>query len=423
MRAPIETTSNVFQVSFRRAAIQWSRNKSQQTQVSLLQPVGGSVESLTISAPADNHVALCGQLLDHYRIDNLAARGGMADIFRATDMRTTRIVAIKIPHPVLSDDSVLMESFAREEQILQEFDHPGIVRVMREPGHCRPYMVMEWVKGRLLRDILNEQGALPPDRAVRIALSICDALEHIHRRGVVHRDVKPENITVDEEDRATIIDFGIAQTRASRWLTLSADSRTTGTPDYISPEQVEGKRGDHRSDLYSLGIILYEMLSGELPFSGSNSLVVMNARLLSDPPVVRTVDPAISPQLEELICRALNRDPKKRYASACDFASDLSNQLEVGTPGRLRTRQRRNQHSTSKRIWLYLGLAMIPLLILGLLLLEAQREASSTDSSSGGHRTVATQPEQSETEYSEHQSDRCEARQYPKLHSSWSISA
>ena len=408
---------------FREAAIQWSRNKSQQTQVSLLQPVGGSVESLTISAPADNHVALCGQLLDHYRIDNLAARGGMADIFRATDMRTTRIIAIKIPHPELSDDSVLMESFAREEQILQEFDHPGIVRVMREPGHCRPYMVMEWVKGRLLRDILNEQGALPPDRAVRIALSICDALEHIHRRGVVHRDVKPENIMVDEEDRATIIDFGIAQTRASRWLTLSADSRTTGTPDYISPEQVEGKRGDHRSDLYSLGIILYEMLSGELPFSGSNPLVVMNARLLSDPPVVRTVDPAISPQLEELICRALNRDPKKRYASACDFASDLSNQLEVGMPGRLRTRQQRNQHSTSKRIWLYLGLAMIPLLILGLLLLEAQREASSTDSSSGGHRAVVTQPEQSETEYSEHQSDRYVTRQYPKLHSSWSISA
>ena len=164
---------------------------------------------------------------------------------------------------------------------------------------------MEWVKGRLLRDILNEQIKLPPDRAVSIALSICDALEHIHRTGVIHRDLKPENIMVDEKDQATIIDFGIAQTRASRLLTFSRHELTAGTPDYISPEQVQGKRGDRRSDLYALGMVLYEMLSGELPFSGVNSLVVMNVRLLNDPPAVRTGDPAISSQLEEIICRAL----------------------------------------------------------------------------------------------------------------------
>jgi serine/threonine-protein kinase len=357
------------------------------------------VDSLTISAPADNHAVLCGQLLDHYRIDYLAARGGMADVFRATDMRTGRIVALKIPHPELADDSVLMDSFAREEQILRKFDHPGIVRVIREPGRSRRSLVMEWVKGRLLRDILDEQNKLPADRAIRIALSLCDALEHIHRRDVVHRDLKPENIMVDGEDRATIIDFGIAQTRASRWLTFSAGSRAMGTPDYVSPEQVEGKRGDQRSDIYALGVIIYEMLSGELPFSGLNPLVVMNARLLSDPPAVRTVNTAISPQLEELIRRALQRDPKKRHASARDFASDLSNQLEVGTPRRSRTRQQSNQRLISKRIWLYLGLAMIPLLIFGLLLAEARREASSTDSSSRGHRSVVTQTEQSEIEY------------------------
>jgi serine/threonine-protein kinase len=377
----------------------------------------------TISAPADNHAVFCRQLLDHYRIDYLAARGGMADVFRATDMRTTRIVAIKIPHPELADDSIRMESFAREEQILRKFDHPGIGQVIWEPGRSRPYMVMEWVKGRLLRDILDEQGKLPADRAIRIALSLCDALEHIHRRDVVHRDLKPENIMVDGEGRATIFDFGIAQTRASKRLTSSAGSITMGTPDYVSPEQVEGKRADHRSDLYALGVIIYEMLSGELPFSGLNPLVVMNVRLLSDPPVVSTVNPAISPGLEELICRALNRDPKKRHASARDFASDLSNQLEVGMPRRLRTRQQSNQLSISNRIWLYLGLAMIPPLIFGLLLLEARRESSSTDSSSRGHRSVVTQPEQSEIEYTEQQSDRGVARQYPKLHSSLSNSA
>jgi len=374
------------------------------------------VESLTISAPADRRVALCGQVLDHYRIDSLAARGGMADIFQATDMRTNRIVAIKGPHPELADDSVLMESFAREEHILRKFDHPGIVRVMREPGRSRPYMVMEWVKGRVLRDILDEQGKLSADRAVRLALSICDALEHIHRRGVIHRDLKPENIMVDGEDRATIIDFGIAQTVASRQLPLTAGSMTAGTPDYISPEQVKGKRGDRRSDLYALGIILYEMLSGELPFSGLNPLVAMNARLLSGPPGVRAVNPAISPQLEELICRALNRNPKKRHASARDFASDLSNQLEVGTPRRLRTRQQSNQRSISNRIWLYLGLAMIPLLIFGLLLLEARREESFTDSSTGVRHSLVTQViEQSATEYSHQQSDRCGVHQDSRI--------
>jgi serine/threonine-protein kinase len=260
-------------------------------------------------------------------------------------------------------------------------------------------MVMEWVKGRLLRDILDEQGKLPADRAIRIALSLCDALEHIHHRDVVHRDLKPENIMVDGEDRATIVDFGIAQTRVSKRLTFSAGSIKMGTPDYVSPEQVEGKRVDHRSDLYALGVIIYEMLAGELPFTGLNPLVVMNARLVSDPPLVRTVNPAISPELEELIGRALNRELKKRHASARDFASDLSNQLEVGIPRRLRTRQQSNQRSISNRIWLYLGLAVIPLLIFGLMLLEARREASSTDSSSRGHRSVVTQPEQSEIEY------------------------
>jgi len=354
-------------------------------------------------------------VLDHYRIDSLAARGGMADIFRATDMRSTRVVAIKVPRPELVNDGALVKSFAREARILEKFDHPGIVRVMREPGHDRPYMVMEWVKGRLLRDILNEQGKLPEDRAVHIALSICDALEHIHRRGVIHLDLKPENIMVDGEDRATIIDFGIARTRASRRLTFAAGSMTMGTADYISPERVKEKRGDRRSDLYALGMILYEMLSGELPFSGLNPLVVMNARLLNDPPAVRTVNPVISAQLEEIICRALERDLKKRYASAQDFASDLRNESEVGTPRHLRTRQQRSQRSTMKQIWLYLGLAMIPLLIFGLLLLEARREASSTNSSSVFRRSLVAQ--KSAMDYAKLHSGRCALHQHPRLHS------
>ena len=381
------------------------------------------MQSLTIPTPADHCASLCGQVLDHYRIDNLAARGGMADIFRATDIRTTRMVAIKVPHEELANDRVVMRSFAREATILQKFNHSGIVRVMRAPGHRRPHMVMEWVKGRPLRDILNEQVKLPADRAVRIALSVCDALEHIHRAGVIHRDLKPENIMVDEKDQATIIDFGIAQTRASRLLTFSRGELTMGTPDYISPEQVKGKRGDGRSDLYALGVILYEMLSGELPFSGLNPLVVMNARLLNDPPAVRMVDPAISSQLEEILCRALSIDPRKRHGSARDFASDLRKLVEFRTPKRVRTRQQRSPRSTTNRIWLYLGLAMIPLLIFGLLLLEARREESFADSSTGARRSLVTRLEQSETGYSNEHSDRCKMHQDSRLHSSLSNSA
>ena len=340
------------------------------------------MESLTIPAHAGHHPGPCGEVLDRYRIENLAARGGMADIFRATDMRTAQLVAVKVPHPQFENDCVFIQSLTREQKILRMFDHPGIVGVMPESNHRRAYMVMKWVNGRLLRDILNEQGKLPTDRAIRIAVSICDALEHIHRGGVIHRDLKPENIMIDAEDRATIIDFGIALTRASRLLTFSAASRRMGTPDYISPEQVEGKRSDCRSDLYALGVILYEMLSGQLPFSGPNPLTVMNARLLSDPPAIRDVNPELSSRLEKIVCRALESDPKRRYATAHDFASELLKQSQAWSPKRRRTRHQRNRPSSAKQTWLYLGLAMIPLLIFALLLLEARREATATDGSS-----------------------------------------
>ncbi|HKN71276.1 MAG TPA: serine/threonine-protein kinase, partial [Terriglobales bacterium] len=151
-----------------------------------------------------------GDQLDHYRIEALAARSGMASIFRATDLNNGRPVAIKIPHPEVECDPALFERFRREEEIGKLMDHPGVMKVFSDDDRSQVYMVMEWVEGRLLRKILGEQPKLPPERALRITLRILDALDYIHSRGVVHRDLKPENVMVDEHDNIKLIDFGIA---------------------------------------------------------------------------------------------------------------------------------------------------------------------------------------------------------------------
>src|SRR5208337_5551854 len=200
-----------------------------------------------------------GDVLDHYRLDKEVARGGMSTLFRATDLRDGRQVAVKIPLPEMEADPVLQERFRREEEIGQELDHPGIVKTFDGEERSRRYMVIEWVEGRLLRSIMNEERRLPVNRAVKLALAICDALDTMHKHGVVHRDLKPENIMVDADDRIKIIDFGIAMKEDARRITHASVTPALGTPDYISPEQVKGQRGDQRSDIYALGAMLYEM--------------------------------------------------------------------------------------------------------------------------------------------------------------------
>ena len=315
-----------------------------------------------------------GDQLDHYRIEGVTARSGMASIFRGTDLRTGRPVAIKVPHPEMESDPVFFERFHREEEIGKAMDHPGVMKVIAEDGRSQVYMVMEWVEGRLLRQVLNEQRKLPPERAVRIALRILDTLEYLHSHGIVHRDLKPENVMVDAEDRIKLIDFGIAAKTGARRLTFAKLSQTLGTPDYISPEQVKGKRGDARSDLYAVGVILYEMLTGRAPFTGPNAFVIMNDRLLNSPVPPREIDPTISPQLQEIIYRALERDPSKRYASAREFAWDLEHQDQVGAAERPELRDwKRRRRPWPRRILFYLALALIPVIIFALLLYVARR--------------------------------------------------
>jgi serine/threonine protein kinase len=314
-----------------------------------------------------------GDKIDHYLIEDLVARSGMASIFRASDERTGRPVAIKVPHPEMESDPVFVERFNREQEIGQKLDHPGVMKVFPNDHHTQHYMVMEWVEGRLLRELLNEQRKLTPDRAVKIALQVASAIEYIHGHGVVHRDLKPENIMVDANDHIKLIDFGIAANLGSRRITFAKFSQTVGTPDYISPEQVKGKRGDARSDVYALGVMVYEMVTGKVPFTGPNAFVIMNDRLLNNPIPPREIDPNISPQLQEIIYRAMEKDPNRRYRNAHELILDLEHQDRVGLAERPElTDWRKRRTPWARRILFYVAVALIPVLVFGLLLWVAR---------------------------------------------------
>jgi len=316
-----------------------------------------------------------GDKLDHYRIDGLVARSGMASIFRGVDERNGQAVAIKVPHPEMEADPILFDRFKREEDIGIKLNHPGVVRVFSDEKRSRRYMVLEWVDGRLLRQIMNEQKPLPQERAIRITLALCKALDYVHSQGVVHRDLKPENIMVGPNDEVKLIDFGIAANAGSRRLTFAKLTEAMGTPDYISPEQVKGKRGDARSDVYSLGIMFYEMLTGKVPFTGPNPFVIMNERLLNNPIPPREANPEVSPELQEIIYRALERDPSKRYPNAHEFAVDLEHPEKVGVADREEMKNWQKRRSpVMRQVLFYIMLALIPVVIFGLMLYIANRK-------------------------------------------------
>jgi len=314
-----------------------------------------------------------GDILDHYRIEGVVARSGMASIFRATDLNDGKQVAIKVPHEEMECDPVLFERFQREAEIGKMMNHPGVMKVYDDEKRSRVYMVMEWVEGRLLRQIMREQRPMPEERAIKISINVLSALQHIHSRGVAHRDLKPENIMVDDEDRIKLIDFGIASKSDARRLTFAKLSAVMGTPDYISPEQVKGKRGDGRSDLYAMGVILYEMLTGKVPFTGNNPFAIMNDRVLNNPVPPRAVNSQVTPEMQEIIYRALEREPANRYKTADEFAWDLQHPEQVGISERDElTNWKQRKDPWARRIAFYVAMFLIPVVVLGLLFLVAK---------------------------------------------------
>jgi eukaryotic-like serine/threonine-protein kinase len=308
-----------------------------------------------------------GELFDHYRIKGIAAEGSTSLVYRGTDVRTNRDVAIKIPRPEIENDPILFARFRREQELGENLAHPGLLKVVADEGRTKNYVVTEWFEGKSLRELLTEHGKLPQERAIRITLGLCDVLNYIHGHGVVHRDLKPENILVDSSDHIKLINFGAAGQAQARRITFTNLSQVVGMSEYISPEETNGKRGDARSDIYALGVILYEMLTGKAPYQGIGHF----DRMIKDPVPPRDLDPSISPQLQEVIYRALEREPKNRYASAHEMALDLTHLDRVGVAVRQEI-QSGKRGTSQRRVGFFVVLGLIPIVIFVLLLYFAR---------------------------------------------------
>ncbi len=301
--------------------------------------------------PGKGTLAPGSVLDDRFLITEVFSEGGMATIFKARDLFDhDGTVALKVPHQQAESDPGLYSRFQREEEIGCSLDHPSVLKFIRVENKSRTYLATEFVKGTTLYHTLKERGPLPEGEAMAIAARICDALEYLHGCGVVHRDLKPENVMLCDDGSIRLMDFGIAWGPHTRRLTFMGFA--PGTPHYMPPERIEGKRGDGRVDIYSLGAILYEMLTGKIAFDDQDISVIMEMRVTGDPEAPRKINPRISRQAEEIVLHAMARDPAMRHPTAAALKAELqapqsvtltgrSNRLEVSTVWKRRWRKAR----------------------------------------------------------------------------------
>jgi len=283
------------------------------------------------------------QLAGRYQIGELLGHGGMADVHLGMDSRLGRRVAIKLLKPTLANDPAFRTRFRREAHDAAKMAHPTIVRifdageesVIDASGHetLIPFIIMEYVDGRLLKDIVAE-GPLAPEEAARIVSQVLTALEYSHRAGVVHRDIKPGNIMVTNSGQVKVMDFGIARAVSDSAATIAESSAIVGTAQYFSPEQARGEGVDARSDLYSTGVVLFELLTGQPPFSGENPVAVAYKHVNSEPVPPSTTTAAVSPALDAVVLRSLAKDRFDRYQSAAEFRTDVESAAAGSVPER-----------------------------------------------------------------------------------------
>ena len=285
------------------------------------------VDSIIVESSANTKIAdpLVGQILDgRYRIEDRIARGGMATVYSATDLRLDRYVAIKVMHASLAEDSAFVSRFVREAKAAARLTDPHVVAVY-DQGEDRGliYLVMEYVPGRTVRDVLREYGRLSPEQALTILDPVLQALEAAHTAGFVHRDVKPENVLLTDDGRVKVADFGLARAITAGTATAATQGLLIGTVAYLSPEQVQRGIADARSDVYGAGILLYEMITGAVPFAGETPLAVAYQHVNAVVPVPSSVRPGIPAEVDALVARATERDPDRRYPDAASFLADL----------------------------------------------------------------------------------------------------
>ena len=262
-----------------------------------------------------------------YRIESLLGRGGMGAVYKAYDKELNRVVALKLVRPELIADASSMQRFKQELLLASRISHKNILRI-HDLGDVQgvKFISMAYVEGKDLHHVLEREGRLPLGRALNITKQLCAALDAAHAEGVVHRDLKPQNVLIDALDNAYVSDFGLAKSLEESAAIMTRTGEVLGTPRYMSPEQVEGKPADHRSDIYSLGLILYEMTTGDVPFKGDSAFQVMYQRVTQKPKSPKEVNPDLPGYLVRIVLRCLERDPELRYQQARDVLNDLESE-------------------------------------------------------------------------------------------------
>jgi serine/threonine protein kinase/beta-lactam-binding protein with PASTA domain len=271
-----------------------------------------------------------------YELDGIVGRGGMAEVFRARDIRLDRIVGVKTLRDDLARDQTFQARFRREAQSAASLNHPSIVAVY-DTGEDLvgnlpvPYIVMEFVDGRTLRDLLRDDRRLLPERAAEITDGVLRALDYSHRNGIVHRDIKPGNVMLTRAGDVKVMDFGIARAVSDSQMTMTQTAQVIGTAQYLSPEQARGERVDARSDLYSTGCLLYELLTGRPPFTGDSPVAIAYQHVKEDPVPPSQVDPEVPAWADAIVLKAMEKDPADRYQSAGEMRNDIQRALS-GAP-------------------------------------------------------------------------------------------